>query len=339
MTVSSLGNQEFSFFMKMPPHTLRNSFFIVILAVAIYALVGLWVGFEDLKIQLSGFPPAYFLGLAFLSLLNYGLRFFRWHLYLGQVRLQLPLRDSLGLYFSAYVMVITPGKVGEVFKAAIMREKFGIPLAKGLPVVLAERVYDFLAVLILAAIGLATWPASYAGLGPGLMLSASVPVVLLVLNNTRIRGWLLSKGGKAPLLRDHHLALDDSLDTLETLFRPLPFMGYSLLSVVAWMAECLGLWLACRGLGWTIPTLDAVFTYAAGTLVGSLSFLPGGLGGTEATIIYLLQNLQMDAATGATVALIVRLFTLWLAVVIGLAFSLGFRSRFFTPSQQKEDRG
>nr|MEE4269419.1 lysylphosphatidylglycerol synthase transmembrane domain-containing protein [Candidatus Krumholzibacteria bacterium] len=325
--------------MKLPPHTLRNSFFIVILAVVIYALVGLWVGFEDLKTQLAGFPPSYFLGLAFLSLLNYGLRFFRWHLYLDQVRLKLPLRDSLGLYFSAYVMVITPGKVGEVFKAAIMREKFGIPLAKGLPVVLAERVYDFLAVLILAAIGLATWPASYAGLGPGLILSASVPAVLLVLHNARIRAWLLNKLGKAPLLRDQHLALDDSLSTLETLFRPVPFAGYSLLSVVAWMAECLGLWLACRGLGWGIPTPDAVFTYAAGTLVGSLSFLPGGLGGTEATIIYLLQSLGLDAATGATVALIVRLFTLWLAVVIGLGFSLGFRSRFFTAGEQKKDRG
>ena len=86
-----------------------------------------------------------------------------------------------------------------------------------------------------------------------------------------------------------------------------------------------------------MPLGEALFVYAAGTLVGSLSFLPGGLGGTEATIIWLLGILSMPGATAAAVALLVRLFTLWLAVIIGLVFFLAFRSILFSGEEEKPD--
>jgi len=69
-----------------------------------------------------------------------------------------------------------------------------------------------------------------------------------------------------------------------------------------------------------IATGEAIFIYAAGTIVGSLSMLPGGLGGTEAVLIWLLQTLDIPPATATTAALIVRLFTLWLAVLVGMVF-------------------
>jgi uncharacterized membrane protein YbhN (UPF0104 family) len=73
-------------------------------------------------------------------------------------------------------------------------------------------------------------------------------------------------------------------------------------------------------------------------LVGSLSFLPGGLGGTEATIIWLLGVLSMPGAAAATVAMLVRLFTLWLAVAIGLLFFLAYRSILFTGEPELPNR-
>jgi uncharacterized protein (TIRG00374 family) len=77
-----------------------------------------------------------------------------------------------------------------------------------------------------------------------------------------------------------------------------------------------------------LPTGQAIFVYAAGTLAGSLSFLPGGLGGTEAVLIWLLHSVAMPRAAAATAALVVRLFTLWLAVAVGLGFFVAFRHLF-----------
>ncbi len=98
------------------------------------------------------------------------------------------------------------------------------------------------------------------------------------------------------------------------------------LTTFAWFLECLELWVACLGFGKAITVIESIFVYAAGTLVGSIMFLPGGLGGTEGTIIYLLKSLEYSGATAAAVALVVRLATLWLAVVVGLVAYLAFKN-------------
>jgi uncharacterized protein (TIRG00374 family) len=322
--------------MKLPRSFTSRSFAVIGLSVILYAVVALIFGWDEIKRELAGFPAWHLMVLAALSLVNYGLRFWRWEVYLRSLGARIPLRESLGLYFATYMMVITPGKIGEVFKAGILREKFAIPLSKGLPVVLAERIYDFLAVLILAASGVFFWPGPLTGMTTGLLAAASIPVFLTLFQNRALRSRILERAARSNLLARHKVGLDDAMEALSRLLG-IRQAAFSLtLSTLAWMCECLGLWLVCRGLGFPIPIGEAFFVYAAGTLVGSLSFLPGGLGGTEATIIWLLGTLAMPGVTAATVALLVRLFTLWLAVIIGLLFFLAFRRLFFANPESPE---
>lgn len=315
--------------MKLPHRFIPRSFAVIGVSVALYAALALFFGWDEIRRELAEFPGWQLAGLAGLTLVNYGLRFWRWQVYLDALDAKIPFRESVGLYFSAYVMVITPGKIGEVFKAGILRENFQVPLSRGLPVVLAERIYDFLAVLILAAAGIFFWPGPLTGMTTGLLAAASIPVILALFQNRRLRNRLLSRAARSDLLARHKVGLDDAMDSLSRLLG-IRQAGFSLvLSTLAWLCECLGLWLACRGLGVPIHPGEAVFIYAAGTLVGSLSFLPGGLGGTEATIIWLLGMLAIPGAAATAVALLIRLFTLWLAVAIGLVFFLLYRKILF----------
>ncbi len=320
--------------MKLPRKLTSRSFAVIGFSVALYAALALFFGLDDVRRELAGYPTWQLGLLGGLSLINYGLRFWRWEVYLRALDSRIPLRESVGLYFSTYVMVITPGKVGEVFKAGVLREKFGISLAKGLPIVLAERIYDFLAVLILAAAGVFFWPGPMTGLTTGLIAAASVPLFLALFQNKAIRTRLLGRAARSELLARHRVGLDEAMDSMSRLLGIKQSFFSVTLSTLAWMCECLGLWLVCRGLGVPVPLGQALFVYAAGTLVGSLSFLPGGLGGTEATIIWLLGTLAIPGATGAAVALLVRLFTLWLAVIIGLVFFLAFRRILFSAEEE-----
>ena len=315
--------------MKLPRRLTSRSFAVIGFSIALYAALALFFGWSDIQRELAGYPRWQLGVLASFSLVNYGLRFWRWEIYLRTMDSRIPLRESVGLYFSSYIMVITPGKIGEIFKAGILREKFGVSLAQGLPVVLAERIYDFLAVLILAAVGVFFWPGPLTGLTTGLVAAACVPLFLVLFQNRGIRTRLLGRAARSELLARHQVGLDDAMESLSRLLGVKQSLFSLALSTLAWMCECLGLWLVCRGLGFPVPLGQAVFVYAAGTLVGSLTFLPGGLGGTEATIIWLLGTLAMPGSTAAAVALLVRLFTLWLAVIIGLLFFLAFRSILF----------
>jgi len=306
--------------MKLPSSLTSRIFAVIAASVLIYAAVALFVGWEDLRAEFAKFPAHLLIPLTVLSLVNYGLRFWRWEIYLRALQTHLSFRESLGLYFATYLMVITPGKIGEVFKAGVLRERHGI-----LPVVLAERIADFLAVLVLAVIGVSFWPGALTGLTTGLLTAAGIPVLLILFQARPVRVRLVRTVASSPLLTRYQIGIDEAAETLSRL------MGFRLgglcltISVVAWLCEGFGLWLVCRGLDASVGAGQALFVYAAGTLVGSLTFLPGGLGGTEATMIWLLETLHLTRSTAATAALLVRLFTLWLAVLVGLLFFLGFR--------------
>lgn len=311
--------------MKLPRRFTTRAFAVIGFTVALYALAALFFGWEDLKSHLLAVPRSSLLLLGGLSLFNYALRFWRWEVYLNILDVSIPRRDSLFLYFATYVMVITPGKIGEVFKAGILRERHGISLSRGIPVIVAERIYDLLGVVVLAVLGIFFWPGPLSGMTTGLVAAAFIPVLIFLFRQPRTRQILVGKVAGNKLLQKYRMGLEDSLESLDRLLTPGQTAYSLVVSTVAWLAECVGLYVAGQALGVPVGWGEAIFVYAAGTLVGSLSFLPGGLGGTEATIIFLLTRLGVDGAAAAAVALLVRLFTLWLAVVIGLLFFLAAR--------------
>ena len=61
----------------------------------------------------------------------------------------------------------------------------------------------------------------------------------------------------------------------------------------------------------------AIGVYSVSVLAGALSFIPGGIGSTEAVMILLLKLLGADTATAVAATLICRLATLWFAVILG----------------------
>jgi uncharacterized protein (TIRG00374 family) len=91
--------------------------------------------------------------------------------------------------------------------------------------------------------------------------------------------------------------------------------------VVSWGGECLALYVILLGLG-AAPSVElanqATFALAAGSLVGSASLLPGGLGaaeGTVAGVLDLVAGQPRDVAAAAT--LLIRVCTLWFGVALG----------------------
>jgi len=317
-----------------PRRWIARTFLVVAATAVVYVAGAAIVGWGDLRTRLGDFPSHLYLPLAGFSLLNYALRFLRWELFLRQSGVRLRRRDSAILYFSAYLMVITPGKIGEVFKAGLLRERFAVPLARGLPVIVAERVYDFLGVLLLAAAGLAAWPGPLVGLRAGLLAALAVPLVLILFQVRPVRDHLVASVAAHRHLATHRESLAGAAAALGRLLGPRDAFWALALSTAAWGAECLGMWVTCRGLGLEVSVGQAGFVYAAGTLIGSLSFLPGGLGGTEATIVWLLGRLAVPDSAGAAAALVIRLFTLWLAVGVGLAFWAPSRRLLLTPGSR-----
>src|SRR6476620_9302325 len=84
---------------------------------------------------------------------NYLVRFGRWQYYLRVLRIRVEARDSLAVFLAGFALTVTPGKLGEAVKAFLLRASHGVPIARTAPIVVAERVTDLLALLLLALVG------------------------------------------------------------------------------------------------------------------------------------------------------------------------------------------
>jgi uncharacterized protein (TIRG00374 family) len=322
--------------MKLPANFTGRLFAVVAASIGLYSLLAIATGWGEFRQQLAAFPLRYVAPLLILSGVNYLLRYWRWELFLRKTGVQLSCRQSLIIFFATFVMVITPGKLGEAFKAGILWERHRISLAIGIPVIIAERVFDFLAIFLLAMLGFLGWQGSYSGIHMVLFMCLVIVALLFLLRTDRLWQFLLRRASSAPYLSRYSLVFSEALGVFKLLLQGRTLVISLLVSVAAWLAECISLWLVCSGSQATIGLVESVFIYSSATLAGSLTFLPGGLGGTELTLIGLLKMIDIPANAAVSISFIVRLATLWLAVLIGLVVFLGARKQFLNRHPAKD---
>jgi uncharacterized protein (TIRG00374 family) len=282
--------------------------------------------------QVLGFRWIYFPLVLLLTLFNYLLRFFKWHFYLGQVGVKdFPLLESARLFLAGFPLAVTPGKVGEALKGVWLERETGLPVSKGISVVLAERISDGLGVLALSTLGVIAYPRYW----PAFAVVLGGLIILIIIIQIRPAAlWLLEFSARLPVLKKISVGLRQFYEGSYALFRPRALLVAVGLGTVSWLGEGIGMYFVLRGLevpaGWNTLSI-AVFVLAFSTVIGAVSALPGGLGAAEASIagmLALLLNLARDTAAAAT--LLIRFATLWFAVVLGLGIWAIFRQRLFS---------
>jgi uncharacterized protein (TIRG00374 family) len=254
------------------------------------------------------------------TLINYSLRFVKWHYYLALIGIKdLNWRESLRLFIAGFPLAVTPGKVGEALKGVWLNRKAGAPTARGVTVVLAERISDGLAVLALSTLGVIAYPRYW----PAFAVVLSMLLVAVIVSQIRpLALTLLSLARRLPLLNRIAPHLREFYEGTYALFRPRATLIAFGLGTAAWLGEGIGMYLVMIGLGvpggWETLSI-AVFVLSFSTIIGAVSFLPGGLGAAEASIAGMLGWLMtLPPSTAAAATLLIRFATLWFGVSLGL---------------------
>lgn len=312
----------------------RQVLTVVIALVAVVAAVAVVGDVREVRDRLGGFGWWALAAALGLALLNYALRFVRWQLYLRDRRVLVPAGPSALVFVAGFSMAITPGKVGELLKCYLLRELRDVPVATSAAVVINERVNDLLALLAVATIGVAVH-----GVAVEVVVAAAVVVALafvFLLWRDLALGVidLATRPAKLRRLRPRLHALHADLVALS---RPSVLAWSTALAMGAWAAEGLGFALVVSAFpGASIPVDVALVIYAATTIAGALSFLPGGLGVTEGAMTLLLVDhaTGVDRGTATAATLVTRFATLWFAVAIG-AVALVLVRRMIARQQER----
>mgnify|MGYP001178335938 FL=1 len=289
----------------------------LLLGVAVYGAFVIWTGVEKVSVALERFEFWTF-GLALgLSSLNYLLRFAKWEYYLSVLGIRgVRKLDSLLIFLSGFVLTVTPGKIGEVFKSALLDETYSVDAARTAPIVIAERLTDVIGVIGLILIGSLGFEG---GVGWALAGTLCVFVGIALIHwptpALRLFQWIETRGPRGEKLAPR---LRLAFDSLRTVAHARTLLIPSLLSLLGWALEGVALGALVHGTGETIALPVALFFYATSTLAGAIVPTPGGLGVAETSLESQLVTVGHLSAGAATLSmLLIRFATLWWAVVVG----------------------
>lgn len=290
---------------------------LVVLFVTGVAGLAAATGWRETWAEIAKLTAWQFGLLLALALVNYVFRGLRWHLFARRLGLPTTLQQDLRHFLGGFAMSVTPGRVGELVRMRWLRRETGWVFERTAPLVLVDRASDLAAVAILLGVSISLATGGISGAVPVTILALSAAVIA---TRPRLLSAVIELAfrliRRLPRVFARARAAARSLDR----FSHGPVLAAALaLGLIGWFAEGYAFHLLLAWMGADIGLFKAIAIFVFATLAGSLTGAPGGVGGAEAAMIALLSldGVPIEAAVAATA--IIRVTTLWFAVVIGVA--------------------
>jgi len=304
---------------KRAPRRWRD--YALLSALVLFVLAGIGglaaaTGWQETLAQISklGWPQ---IGvLLALSLINYLTRGLRWHLFARRLAPSTNIGQNMRHFLGGLAMSVTPGRLGELVRMRWLSRETGIGFERSAPLMLVDRASDLSAMAILLALSIALSAKGIAGAMPIALLALTLAYVAtradLIIGLSNLAYRLV---GRLPRLFARIRRAGRAMALFST---PGILTIATAAGTIGWLAEGFSFWLLLQWMGAGTPLATAVGIFVFSTLAGGLTGAPGGVGGAEAAMIALLslEGVPLEISLPATA--IIRLTTLWFAILIGL---------------------
>lgn len=303
----------------------KNILLTIIFSAVVFLGLTLYADYKSVIRAIENFNPLLFLLVLALTSLNFFFRFLKWHYYAKLLKIKISFRDSLLIFLSGLVMSVTPGKFGEVLKSYLLKRVSGTEISVSMPIVVAERITDFFSVLILASIGALVFGR---GIVPVLIVFLGFILITLFINNRTLSLRTIDLFGKIKFLRKHTPKIYNSYESSYQMLKIKPLYEMTLLSLFAWLPECLGFYVVLSNFDISVSVFWSIFVYTFSIIVGALTMMPAGIGLTEGSLTYFVNQITNQTGVAVSVTMIIRIATLWYAVIVGIIALGMFKKKF-----------
>ncbi len=289
--------------------------FIIIGAIGLYALFLVVADFRTLSTQIHSFKIQYLPIVLLLVPCGWLSLYLRWMLLLKNSGINPPAKKNLLIFMSGYALDITPGRIGQLIKSQLLKSKFDVPYKTTAPLVLVEKVYDMVGAVAASILGV--W---ILGIGAYVILAAMVLLVIgfVIISSRIFFNKFIVLFGRFKFASKIISPLSDSYETVRNSCRGRIVIFASILSFLAWIIESLAVYFVLIAFGIdTVNYLNIISTYASSLILGAASFIPGGLGVAEGSLVGLLSLQGVKISSTLTPVVVIRVVTLWYSVIVG----------------------
>ena len=283
--------------------------------IFLYALFLIFSDIQKLENKIIDFDIRYIPLIIFLVTCAWIPLYLRWNLLLKNTGEQVSLKGNLSIYVSGFALSITPGKIGELIRTELLKKKFNIPRTKTVPLIFVEKLYDLTGAITIAIIGIWFFHESKYIIIAGLILLLSV---FIFISSDKIFNKSVNYFGRFKIMAKFLQPLLQSYEIIKISTRGKIAISATLLSILYWLITSLAVYFVLIAFKITnIEYLNVVSTFTASLFLGAASFIPGGIGVAEGSLVGLFHLQGIEVTTAIMLVVIIRLFTLWYGVAIG----------------------
>jgi len=309
------------------PRTILSLAVPLVLLVLVFQ-VALKVNVDELVAAVRAANPWSLLVAFLIFYAGFPLRGFRWVLLLRGASFRLGTKDATRILFLSWLVnCLVPAKLGDVYRAYLLKINSTASLSRTFGTVFIERILDLFAIAVL---GLAAGYWSFRnGLPPSIQVVFAIGVgvvVILALMLLTLRNFGRRILVRLPIpRRERLLVLYDRFE--EGVFgavglRALP--GLVIVTGLIWATEALRLYFVVQALGFHDVELGlsgAFFVALIGSLLTAVPLSPAGLGIVELGVVGVLTAAYGIPLTQATtIALVDRTISVFSIIVLGGLF-------------------
>jgi glycosyltransferase 2 family protein len=244
--------------------------------------------------RIGGANPWLLLAAFAVYYVGFPLRGYRWQLLLRGAGTRVGLRDSTEIIFLSWLVnCLVPAKLGDVYRAWLLRANFLVSLSRTFGTVFIERIFDLFAIALL---GLAAGFWSFrAGLsaevqlvfGIGLAVVVALSIGLYTVRNFGRRLITRVPLPAKPKVLEYYDRFEQGVFSVGR--RQVPRLA--IVTALIWATEALRLLLVITALNFTEVHLGisgAFFVALAASLLTAIPFTPAGLGVVELGVVGIL---------------------------------------------------
>jgi uncharacterized protein (TIRG00374 family) len=286
--------------------TIGSLIFAVVLVFFLFRVV-LNVDFASTIEYISGANLGMLLIGLFAYYLTFPLRALRWSLILRKVGSPVPYRDATEiLYLSWFVNCVVPAKLGDLYRAYLLRGNFGASISRTVGTIFIERIFD---IVVIFGLALAAGYWSFRGRNnaqvDALFIAGFVFAGLLVVFVLALRFGGAQIGRFLPKrVAEYYERFRHGTTAALT---PSTLLAVLFITGTVWLLEGVRVYFVIHAMGIAeienLRITASIFVALAASLLTAVPLTPAGIGFVQFGIVWALQIYGVSVEAGTAVAL------------------------------------
>jgi len=305
---------------------LDNRLILVLVAViGIYAIFLFISDYNIISEKISNFKINYLPLILFFVSASWIPLIIKWHFLLKNSEVDIPLTKSIAVWFAGISFEITPGHVGVLMKSQILKTSFNISRTKTVPIIIVEKAYELIGALLASIIGI-------------IVLGMEFYLIIIAISGLIVIFFFMYHKSASELFFNRITKLKFFSKYVENISEFYEIVKKSTNVKVATICILLALtyWFMVSAAAYytliafdvnILDYLKVLAIYTTSSLLGAISFIPGGIGVTEGSIAGLFTLNGIDVSTALILSVMIRILILWFSVCVGF-IALKFTGAF-----------